>query len=50
LEFSLPQVQAPLRVRAKALHYHPRDGVGIQFLNLSPEENAAIQRYIAGAM
>jgi CheY-like chemotaxis protein len=50
LEFTLPQVQAPLRVRAKALHFHPRDGVGIQFLSLSPEEHAAIQRYITGAM
>jgi CheY-like chemotaxis protein len=50
LEFNLPQVQAPLRVRAKALHYHPRDGVGIQFLNLSSEEYAAVQHYITGAM
>jgi len=50
LEFILPQVQAPLRVRAKALHFSPRDGVGIQFLNLSPEDHAAIQHYITGAM
>jgi CheY-like chemotaxis protein len=50
LEFSLPQVQAPLRVRAKALHYHPRDGVGIQFINLSSEEVEAIRGYIIGAM
>lgn len=50
LEFTLPQVQAPLRVRVKALHYHPHDGVGIQFLNLSAEDNMAIQRFITEGM
>jgi hypothetical protein len=50
LEFTLPQVKAPLRVRAKALHYHPRDGVGIQFLNLSTDDSEAVQHYITGAM
>src|SRR5579859_591487 len=50
LEFSLPAIQNSLRVRAQILHQHPRDGMGIKFITLSPEDRQAIERYISGAM
>ena len=50
LEFSLPQIQNSLKVRAQALHTNPREGVGIKFITLSPEDRQVIERYISGAM
>ncbi len=50
MEFSLPQHQHPLKVRALVLHRHARDGMGIKFVNLSPEDREAIEGYISGAM
>ncbi len=50
LEFALPQVQEHLTVRAEVLHTTERDGIGIQFLNLSPQDRETIENYINGAM
>jgi CheY-like chemotaxis protein len=50
LEFSLPEIQNSLKVRAQVLHCHPRDGMGIKFITLSPEDRQVIERYISGAM
>lgn len=50
LEFSLPEIKNSLKVRAQALHGHPKDGVGIKFINLSAEDRQAVERYISGAM
>jgi CheY-like chemotaxis protein len=50
LEFSLPEIKNSLKVRAQALHAHPKDGVGIKFINLSAEDRQAVERYISGAM
>ena len=50
LEFNLPEVKNSLKVRAQALHRHPKDGVGVKFINLSVEDGQAIERFISGAM
>jgi len=50
LQFMLPQARQPLRLRARVVHWEAPDYMGVQFVDLAPEERAAIQGYINGAV
>ena len=50
LEFSLPQAQELLRVRAQVLRADPHEGIGVHYLNLSPQDRETIEQYVSGAM
>ncbi|HLY63710.1 MAG TPA: response regulator [Terriglobia bacterium] len=49
-EFSLPSLPVPLKLRARVIREVPPDGLGIEFVDLSPDDRQAIQRYITGAI
>ncbi len=48
VEFSIPPAPHKVRARSKVARKDPPDRMGIQFLNLSPEDRVAIQKYITG--
>lgn len=50
IEFSLPAVPAPLKLHARVIREMPPDGLGLEFVDPSPEDRIAIQRYITGAI
>jgi CheY-like chemotaxis protein len=50
VEFSLPAVPAPLRLHARVIREIPPDGLGVEFVDSSPADSLAIQRYITGAI
>jgi len=48
LQFALPGIAAPLRPRAKIVRKMPPDGIGVSFVDLSPDDLRALQSYIRG--
>jgi CheY-like chemotaxis protein len=48
LEFMLPQTRQSLRLRARVVRLEDPNYMGVQFIDLAPEERAAIQSYISG--
>ncbi len=50
LQFMLPLVSNSLKLRAKILRKETQDRIAVQFINLSPEIQEAIQSYIDGSV
>lgn len=50
VEFSLPSVPAPLKLRARVIREMPPHAVGLEFVDLSSTDRLAIQRYITGSI
>lgn len=50
VEFSLPSVPAPLKLRARVIREMPPDAMGLEFVDPSSTDRLAIQRYITGSI
>ena len=48
LEFLLPAVREPVKLRAKIVRKDPEDRIGVQFTALTPGHLQTIQDYVAG--
>ncbi|HEV2350216.1 MAG TPA: response regulator [Terriglobia bacterium] len=50
LDFSLLATPSPLKLHARVVREMPPNGLGVEFVDLSPADRMAIQRYITGAI
>jgi CheY-like chemotaxis protein len=50
LTFQLPGDARPLRLNAKVLRQEPPEGVAVEFVDLPPDERAALKNFFAGLM
>jgi len=50
MNFSLPEVPASLKPRARVIRKEPLDSVVVEFINLMPADRKAIRRYIEGQL
>jgi len=50
LEFAMPQLAGPCKVRAQVVYKEPPDRMGVEFLSMEPEDREALQSYILGGV
>jgi len=48
LHFTIPEIDKPLRPRARIIRKEPIDSVAVEFTELTPTDRNAIRRYIKG--